>query len=153
DTIYAEVRQENNVSCRIFLDAGFTDLGLAAKHIPDTGETCQIRRFVVELTSVFWRSRPVYVIAEAGSNLRMGTPERDRAMARTLIDVAAQAGADAVKFQVYRPETVYVQNAGQSDYLADAGIKQDIRAIFADLAMPYQMLAELAEYCGEKQIG
>jgi sialic acid synthase SpsE/RimJ/RimL family protein N-acetyltransferase len=153
DSIYAEVRQENRASCRIFLDAGFTDLGPAAKHIPDTGETCQIRRFIKELTSVFWRSRPVYVIAEAGSNWRMGTPERDRAMARTLIDVAAQAGADAVKFQVYRPETVYVQNAGQSDYLADAGIKQDIRAIFADLAMPYQMLAELAGYCSEKQIG
>jgi len=68
-------------------------------------------------------------------------------MARALIDVAIEAGADAVKFQTYKPETVYVANAGQSDYLADAGIKEDIRDIFADLSMPYEMLPELAEYC------
>ena len=152
DCLYAEVRQENRASYRAFLGAGFTDLGLATKHIPDTGETCQTYRFIAELTSVFWRRRPVYIVAEAGSNWRMGTSERDRAMARALIDVAAQTGADAVKFQVYRPETVYVENAGQSNYLADAGIKQDIRAIFADLAMPYEMLADLAGYCREKQI-
>jgi sialic acid synthase SpsE/RimJ/RimL family protein N-acetyltransferase len=152
DSIYAEVRQENRASYRTFLATGFTDLGLAPKHIPDTGETCQIHRFVAELTPVFWRSRPVYVIAEAGSNWRVGTPKRDRAMARALIDVAAEAGADAVKFQVYRPETVYVENAGQSDYLAGAGIEQDIRTIFADLAMPYEMIADLAGYCRDKRI-
>jgi sialic acid synthase SpsE/RimJ/RimL family protein N-acetyltransferase len=152
DSIYAEVRQENSASYRAFLGAGFTDLGLSAKHIPDTGETCQIRRFIAELSSVFWRSRRVYIIAEAGSNWRMGTPERDRAMARALIEVAAAAGANAVKFQVYRPETVYVENAGQSDYLTDAGIQRDIRTVFADLAMPYEMLADLAEYCRDRQI-
>ncbi len=51
----------------------------------------------------------VYIIAEAGSNWRMGTPERDMTMAKTLIDVAVDAGADAVKFQTYRAETVYVE--------------------------------------------
>lgn len=152
DSIYAEVRQENRASHRTFLGSGFTDLGLAPKHIPDTGETCQIHRFIAELSPVFWRSRPVYVIAEAGSNWRVGTPKRDRAMACALIDVAAQAGADAVKFQVYRPETVYVENAGRSDYLSNAGIKQDIRTIFADLAMPYEMIADLAGYCRDMRI-
>ena len=57
-----------------------------------------------------------------------------------------------MKFQVYRPETVYVENAGQSDYLAEAGIKQDIRTIFADLAMPYEMIGDLASYCRDKGI-
>jgi N-acetylneuraminate synthase len=152
DSIYAEVRQENRASCRTFVGAGFTDLGLAPKHFLDTGENCQIHRFIAELTPFFWRSRPVYIIAEAGSNWRVGTPERDRAMARALIDVAAQAGADAVKFQVYRPETVYVENAGQSDYLVDAGIEQDIRKILADLAMPYEMIADFAGYCQEKRM-
>jgi sialic acid synthase SpsE/RimJ/RimL family protein N-acetyltransferase len=152
DTIYAEVRQGNEASRRAFLGSGFSDLGLAVKYIPDTGETCQIHRFIDELTAIFWRRRPVYVIAEAGSNWRMGTPDRDRAMARALIDIAVEAGADGVKFQVYRAETVYVENAGRSDYLADVGIQQDIRAIFADLAMPYEMLADLAGYCREKHI-
>jgi sialic acid synthase SpsE/RimJ/RimL family protein N-acetyltransferase len=151
DTVYAEVRTENTASHRAFLAADFTDLGSATKQV-DTGESCSIHRYIRELTSVFWRSRPVYVIAEAGSNWRVGTATRDRAMARALIDVAAAAGANAVKFQTYRPETVYVENAGRSDYLADAGIKQDIHEIFADLAMPYEMLADLAGYCLEKNI-
>ena len=98
------------------------------------------------MPSAPWTDR-VHVIAEAGSNWRMGAPKRDLAMAKALIDVAIEAGADAVKFQTYRPETVYVANAGQSAYLSDAGIKDDIRDIFADLAMPYEMVPELAAYC------
>jgi sialic acid synthase SpsE/RimJ/RimL family protein N-acetyltransferase len=152
DTVYAEIREENTASYRTFTRAGFVDLGLVTKKVPDTGETCSIYRLVYELTPAFWRTRPVYIIAEAGSNWRMGTGARDRAMACTLIDIAAEAGADAVKFQTYRPETVYVQNAGQSDYLSEAGIKQDIREIFEDLAMPYELLAELAEHCRKREI-
>ncbi len=94
----------------------------------------------------------VYVIAEAGSNWRMGTPSRDLAMARALIDVAVAAGADAVKFQTYKPETVYVHNPGKSEYLAKAGIQEDIRDIFQDLSMPYEMIPELATYCSENGI-
>jgi N-acetylneuraminate synthase len=101
---------------------------------------------------LFDLKRSVYVIAEAGSNWRMGTPERDQEMARSLIDVAAASGADAVKFQTYRPESVYVRNAGESGYLAGAGIKKSIYDIFADLAMPYEMLEGLADYCGQKGV-
>jgi sialic acid synthase SpsE len=94
----------------------------------------------------------VFVIAEAGSNWRMGTTKRDLAMAASLIDVAVEAGADAVKFQTYRPETVYVPNAGTSHYLSEAGIDEDITEIFADLSMPYEMVAEIAEMCRQKGI-
>ena len=78
-------------------------------------------------------SERVYIIAEAGSNWRMGTIKRDLAMARSLINVAIESGADTVKFQTYKPESVYTANAGQSGYLSNAGIKEDIRDIFADL--------------------
>lgn len=101
----------------------------------------------------YWNQGRVRVIAEAGSNWRMGTAKRDRAMARALIDAAVTAGADFVKFQTYRPESVYVANAGQSGYLAEAGVREDILDIFADLAMPYDMLAELAQYCQAQGIG
>ena len=147
DAVHAEVRAGNTASLRAFELAGFETLGPARKRIADTGEDCDIVGFVAELTSTFWRRRGVYVIAEAGSNWRMGTRARDLAMARTLIDVAVEAGADAVKFQTYRPETVYVSNAGKSDYLADAGIQDEIGEIFADLSMPYDMIPEMAEYC------
>lgn len=95
---------------------------------------------------------PCYIIAEAGSNWRMGAPKRDLAMARALIDVAKDAGCDAVKFQTYRSNTVYVANAGESDYLVESGIKESINDIFDDLSMPYELLEKLAAYSREKQI-
>jgi N-acetylneuraminate synthase len=152
DCVVAEVRVENEGSRRTFLGAGFREIGKTEKVVSDTGERCLIVRFIHDLTSRYWRSNGVKVIAEAGSNWRMGTPARDITMARTLIDIAVGAGADAVKFQTYRPDTVYVENAGTSAYLSDAGIKESIRNIFADLAMPYDMVAELAAYCGERGI-
>ena len=98
----------------------------------------------------FWSNRPVFVIAEAGSNWRMGTPRRDMEMATALIDVAAEAGADAVKFQTFRPETIYAPNAGTCDSLAENGTDQSMDALFADLAMPYEMLAPLAAYATDR---
>lgn len=93
-----------------------------------------------------------FIIAEAGSNWRMGTASRDLAMAKCLIDTAVEAGADAVKFQTYRPQTVYVENAGISDYMASVGTNADIRDVFADLAMPYEMIPELYHYCQQQGI-
>jgi sialic acid synthase SpsE len=97
-------------------------------------------------------SEHTFIIAEAGSNWRMGTMERDLKMAKILIDIASESGADAIKFQTYKAETVYVPNAGNSNYLSDAGIKESITKIFQDLSMPYEMIPILAEYCKEKEI-
>jgi|TARA_B110000495_G_C22986632_1_gene580534 N,N'-diacetyllegionaminate synthase len=96
--------------------------------------------------------RPIFIIAEAGSNWRMGDSKRDMKMAKTLIDVGSDAGADAIKFQTYRSESVYVPNAGDSDYLSKSGIKESINKIFDDLSMPYEMIPELYEYCNSKNI-
>ena len=98
------------------------------------------------------KNKSVFIVAEAGSNWRMGTPERDMKMATTLIDVASEAGADAIKFQTYRAHSVYVPNAGNSDYLSDAGIKESINKIFEDLSMPYEMIPKLAEHSKKKNI-
>lgn len=89
----------------------------------------------------------VFVIAEAGSNWRAGSPDRDRDRARALIDAAAGAGADAVKFQTFRAKDTYVPDAGVSDYLSESGFRRPINKVFAELEMPYEMLGELAEYC------
>lgn len=94
----------------------------------------------------------VYIIAEAGSNWRMGTPQRDMEMARTLIDVAVEAGADAVKFQVFRAETITAPSSGPSPHLEKMGIATPIEEIFRELAMPYEMLAPLTRYAREQGI-
>lgn len=153
DSVVAEVRLDNTTSREFFVKAHYQSVGNVTVHVADIAEDVTVERFVKELTPAYWRQGHVTIIAEAGSNWRMGNPKRDMAMGKALVDVAAEAGADVVKFQTYRPETTYVGNAGQSDYLADAGIKEDISAIFADLAMPYEMLGELAEYCRTKGVG
>lgn len=49
--------------------------------------------------------RPTYIIAEVGAN-----HNRDKTIAKKLIDKAADAGVDAVKFQTYKAETLYSKN-------------------------------------------
>jgi N-acetylneuraminate synthase len=80
---------------------------------------------------------PCFVIAEAGSN-----HDGDLQQALALIDAAARAGADAVKFQVFRASKLYPRTAGQTDYL---GLDRPIRDVIADMEMPYEWLDELAE--------
>jgi len=94
----------------------------------------------------------VFVIAEAGSNWKCGTFDEDLERAKKLIDVATQAGADAVKFQTYRTKTIYVENAGKSGYLSEHGINQNINEIFDNLSMPYEMIPALEKYCKYKNI-
>ena len=94
----------------------------------------------------------VFVIAEAGSNWKAGSYKEDLKRAKRLIRVAAECGADAIKFQTFRADTVYVPNAGNSDYLAESGIKKNINEIFENAEMPYEMLKDLSDYCKKEKI-
>lgn len=146
DTVFAEVKVENAASLKAFYRAGFQLISEEEKH----GAFVQL--LSVELTKSETFPETVYVVAEAGSNWRLGSYKRDLGMAKALIEAAAEAGVDAVKFQVFRPETIYAPNAGSSNYLEEMGIKEDIKEIFEDLAMPYEMIADLAAYCAKCQV-
>jgi sialic acid synthase SpsE len=78
-----------------------------------------------------------FVIAEAGSNHNGRLDE-----AKALIRIAAEAGADAVKFQTFRADKLYARNAGRSDYLQ---LDQPIFDIIAAMEMPYEWLPLLAD--------
>jgi len=98
---------------------------------------------------VFGRRRlgpgePCYVIAEAGSNHNGHLPT-----ALALIDAAAEAGADAVKFQVFRATRLYPTTAGVSDYL---GRNESIFDIIAAMEMPYDWLPVLREHCRAREV-
>ena len=153
DDVYAEVKTDNVKSQKAFTKAGFHRLEDCVKLIEDTGESFDIVRYLARLTPEdHGREKLVFIIAEAGSNWRMGTPARDLAMAKALIDAASDAGADAVKFQTYKPETIYVANAGKSDYLSEAGIHEEMHDIFKDLAMPYEMIPQIAVHCQKRGV-
>jgi len=91
----------------------------------------------------------IFVIAEAGSNWKCGTFEQDLNQAKNLIKIASKSGADAVKFQTYRPETTYVSNPGGSKSLS---YSENIDTIFEKHAMPYEMIPKLVEFCKEENI-
>ena len=91
----------------------------------------------------------IFIIAEAGSNWKCGSYEEDLTQSKNLIKYAAKAGADAVKFQIYRPETTYVSNPGGSKSLS---YSENIDTIFEKHAMPYDMIPKLVEFCKEENI-
>lgn len=80
---------------------------------------------------------PCFVIAEAGSN-----HNGDLSTAFALIDVAADAGADAVKFQMFRSAALYPPNAGAIDLKR---VGAPIHAALASLELPVAWLGPLRE--------
>src|SRR3990167_8381290 len=98
------------------------------------------------------KKRPVFIIAEAGSNWKVGSSAADWKRARALVDTAKEAGADAVKFQTFRASSVYVPNAGVSAYLSKQGIRESIVGLFERLSMPYEMIPKLAAYCRKQKM-
>ncbi len=89
---------------------------------------------------------PTYVIAEAGAN-----HNRDIAIARELIDVAAEAGADAVKFQVYSGRALYSSKTPRFAYLHGVSEKPPSE-LLEDIALPRAWIGELAEHAGSRNI-
>ncbi|MSQ82853.1 MAG: GNAT family N-acetyltransferase [Myxococcales bacterium] len=85
---------------------------------------------------------PCYVIAEAGSNHNGNWQQ-----ALALIDVAAEAGCDAVKFQIFRADHLYPPAAGQSDYLGDP---RSIDEIIRSMELPHDWIAPLHAYARAK---
>lgn len=90
--------------------------------------------------------QPCYVIAEAGAN-----HNRDLDTARRLIDVAAAAGADAVKFQTYTGSDLYSTRTPRFDYLGDLG-EQPIHELLDQLALPREWQPLLAAHARDAGI-
>lgn len=89
---------------------------------------------------------PCYVIAEAGAN-----HNRDFDTARRLIDVAAAAGADAVKFQTYTGRDLYSTKTPRFEYLGELAAVP-IHQLLDDLALPREWQPLLAAHAREQDI-
>ena len=89
-------------------------------------------------------SEPLYLIAEAGSN-HDGKLEQ----ALRLVEIAAEARADAVKFQLFRADDLYPKKAGRSEYLRD---RRQIHDIIRALELPSSWLGPIADRCAALDI-
>ncbi|MBF0441541.1 MAG: N-acetylneuraminate synthase [Oligoflexales bacterium] len=88
----------------------------------------------------------VYVIAEAGVN-HNGKKE----LALRLIDKAASARSDAVKFQTFKTDKLVSGLAAQAEYqIKNTGKPQTQYEMLRALELPYGDFVELSKYC-EKQ--
>ena len=92
------------------------------------------------------RGEPSYVIAEIGAN-----HDRDLDVAHELIDVAVDAGADAVKFQTYSGARIYSSKTPRFTYLAPITDKSPAE-LLEEISLPRDWQAPLAEYARSKGI-
>ena len=86
---------------------------------------------------------PIFIIAEAGSN-HNGSLEQ----AKKLIDVAVEAGVDAVKFQIFQAENLYSKYTPEFSYLKGKNTYELIKCI----ETPREWIKELSSYCKDKNI-
>jgi N-acetylneuraminate synthase/N,N'-diacetyllegionaminate synthase len=87
---------------------------------------------------------PCFVIAEAGVN-----HDGDPAVAHRLVEVAADAGADAVKFQTFRPEELVAGDAAAAPYQRRRGAATQ-QQMLAALTLPPAVWRELAGHAAER---
>ena len=94
------------------------------------------------------KANKVFIIAEAGVN-HNGSLD----LAKRLIEIAVDSGADAVKFQTFKAESLVSKNAQKADYqkqTTDASESQF--DMIKKLELDVETHRELIAYCQEKDI-
>lgn len=91
---------------------------------------------------------PTFIIAEAGVN-----HGGDMKLAKTLIDLASDAGADAVKFQTFKAEHLILSDVKKAPYqLKTTGNGQSQMEMLKNLEVTKEQNLELKKYCLSKKI-
>lgn len=90
----------------------------------------------------------IFIIAEAGVN-----HNGDIEIAKKLVDAAAAAGADAVKFQTFKAETLVCRDARKADYQMGTTDRDESQfAMLKRLELTPDMHKKLIDYCEQKKI-
>ncbi len=132
----------------------FLDNPLSFKHISVVRETAIARAppQIPEISQpVILRdalSQPVFIIAEAGVN-----HNGDLGLARRMVEAAADAGADAVKFQTFRAESLVNPAAPKADYQKRTTPDDESQfAMLKKLELSPDSHRNLFEHCGRNGI-
>lgn len=94
------------------------------------------------------QSATIFIIAEAGVNHNgnMNT-------AKKLIDIAVEAGADAVKFQTFKAEEVILKDVEKAEYQTKTtSVNETQYDMLKRLEITQQQNIELKSYCVQKKI-
>ena len=92
--------------------------------------------------------KPCFIIAEAGVN-----HNGDVSLAKNLIEVAKEAGADAVKFQTFRTGEVVTKNAAKAEYQKETtGVEESQFEMLKASELTESDFKELFTYAQEKGI-
>jgi len=100
------------------------------------------------LNKLIGEKQPIFIIAEAGVN-HNGKLD----LAKKLVDIAIDAGADAVKFQTFKVENLVTSNLESADYVTK-NIGKDLRQqeMIKSLELNYNDFKKLKNYCDKKEI-
>ena len=89
-----------------------------------------------------------FIIAEAGVN-----HNGDKDIALRLIDVAAESGADAIKFQTFKAKNLATKYAKKAEYQFQTITGEETQfQMLKDLELSEKMHYELISYCAEQNI-
>lgn len=89
-----------------------------------------------------------FIIAEAGVN-----HNGDMEIAKQLIDIAAEAGVDAIKFQTFKAENLASKDAAKAAYqMENTDVSESQFEMLKKLELSYEMHLELMQHCKEKKI-
>ena len=84
--------------------------------------------------------KKTFIIAEAGVNHNGCIKE-----AKKLIDIAKDCGADAVKFQTFKPSEITSKYVDNVDYMNQNSNKTNLE-ILEELSLPFENFRELKKY-------
>lgn len=87
------------------------------------------------------------IMAEAGVN-----HNGDANLAHKLVDVAADAGADVVKFQTFTTEYVMRRDTPLVEYQKSGGMGQDMFELGKMIELPHEAFRSLKEHCDKRGI-
>lgn len=91
----------------------------------------------------------ILIIAEAGVN-----HNGDITLAKQLIDAAAEAGADLIKFQTFSADRLVTKHVKKADYQnAATGNTETQHEMLSKLELSPKMHIELISYCDSRSIG